>query len=261
MLTIVRKEREKQEQEARIRGGKHQYGRNYCLSPEDEILLCLMYMRSYTSFLSLGTIFGRGETSVWRIQRKIEILLVTTHRFVLPKRKEITQQELEELLIDATESQIERPQRKQQQYYSWKKKRHTIKTQVIRNRTWEIMRVEGVNGRVHDKKLSDRSRKKYPIHKNTKKRVDSWYQWIQNEESNVILPKKWSKKHPLTQEEKKENREKSKLRIFVEHTMARIKAFKITSYPYRNRRKRFSLRMNLIYWILNYELNQKKVTA
>ncbi len=40
----------------------------------------------------------------------------------------------------------------------------------------------------------------------------------------------------------------------VEHIIREIKIFKILSYPYRNRRKRFGLRVNLIAAIYNFEL-------
>ena len=43
-------------------------------------------------------------------------------------------------------------------------------------------------------------------------------------------------------------------RIVIENINARIKAFKIMSERYRNRRKRHLLRMNLICGLLNQEL-------
>jgi hypothetical protein len=40
----------------------------------------------------------------------------------------------------------------------------------------------------------------------------------------------------------------------VEHVIRRLKIFRIFSSRYRNRRKRFGLRLNLIAGLLNYEL-------
>ncbi|MCE7935044.1 MAG: IS5/IS1182 family transposase, partial [Chlorobi bacterium CHB2] len=54
--------------------------------------------------------------------------------------------------------------------------------------------------------------------------------------------------------EKGENREHSRKRIVIEHVFARLKVFKILSERYRNRRKRFELRFNLIAAIHNFEL-------
>ena len=44
------------------------------------------------------------------------------------------------------------------------------------------------------------------------------------------------------------------LRITNEHVIGKIKRFKIVADRYRNRRKRFGLRFNLILRICNYEL-------
>jgi hypothetical protein len=70
---------------------------------------------------------------------------------------------------------------------------------------------------------------------------------------NAQIPKKRTKLKPLTKEDKKENHKLSSKRIIVEQINAKIKVFKITKYPYRNRRKRFGLRMNLICAIINLD--------
>ncbi|WP_250123301.1 hypothetical protein [Chroococcidiopsis sp. CCMEE 29] len=46
----------------------------------------------------------------------------------------------------------------------------------------------------------------------------------------------------------------AKLRVRVEHVIRRFKIFRIFAGRYRNRRKRFGLRLNLIAGLLNYEL-------
>lgn len=70
---------------------------------------------------------------------------------------------------------------------------------------------------------------------------------------NSEIPKKKTKKNPLTKDDKKENRKLASKRIIIEQINAKIKVFKITKYPYRNRRKRFGLRMNLICAIVNLD--------
>jgi len=70
---------------------------------------------------------------------------------------------------------------------------------------------------------------------------------------NAKIPKKKTKLNPLSKEEKKENHKLSSKRIIIEQINAKIKVFKITKYPYRNRRKRFGLRMNLICAIINLD--------
>jgi len=67
-----------------------------------------------------------------------------------------------------------------------------------------------------------------------------------NLHSNSSLPKKRSKKHPLTKQDRRENREISRQRILVEHDIRFVKRFRILSERYRNRRNRFALRFSLI---------------
>ncbi len=84
--------------------------------------------------------------------------------------------------------------------------------------------------------------------------VDSGYTGIKKIHSNIEIPKKRTKKKKLTREEKRQNREISSQRVTNEHVIGFLKRFKILSERYRNRRKRFGLRFNLIAGICNYEL-------
>ncbi len=65
---------------------------------------------------------------------------------------------------------------------------------------------------------------------------------------------KKTKKNPLTKEDKKNNRELSSERVLNENVIGMVKRFKIIADRYRNRRKRFGLRFNLIAGIYNFEL-------
>ena len=73
---------------------------------------------------------------------------------------------------------------------------------------------------------------------------------------NSALPKKKSKKNPLTKEDKKNNKRLSSERVINENVIGSLKRFKIIADKYRNRRKRFGLRFNLIAGIHNLELGQ-----
>ncbi|KGI23456.1 Mobile element protein [Streptococcus pneumoniae] len=63
-----------------------------------------------------------------------------------------------------------------------------------------------------------------------------------------------SKFKPLTVEDKTYNHALSKERSKVENIFAKVETFKMFSTTYRNHRKRFGLRMNLIAGIINHEL-------
>ena len=84
--------------------------------------------------------------------------------------------------------------------------------------------------------------------------TDFGYVGILKFQSNTLLPKKKSKKKPLTKEDKKKNREISSIRALNENVIGFIKRFKIIADRYRNRRKRFGLRFNLISGICNKDL-------
>lgn len=65
------------------------------------------------------------------------------------------------------------------------------------------------------------------------------------------MPVKKSKLHPLTKEQKASSRRLSHEGILFENVIRRLKIFRIMSERYRNRRKRFALRFNLIAAIHN----------
>ena len=68
-----------------------------------------------------------------------------------------------------------------------------------------------------------------------------------------MIPKKKPKGGVLSVADKLENRCISCERAFVENIIVKFKVFKIVANKYRNRRKRFELRVSLICGILNYE--------
>ena len=54
--------------------------------------------------------------------------------------------------------------------------------------------------------------------------------------------------------DKQSNRALAKLRIRVEHSIRRLQRFRIFAERYRNRRRRFGLRLHRLAGILNYEM-------
>ena len=88
--------------------------------------------------------------------------------------------------------------------------------------------------------------------------ADKGYQGIKNYHNNSKIPHKKPRKSQLNAEQKQENRSLAKLRIKVEHIIRCLKICRILSSRYRNRRKRFGLRVNLIAGIYNYELKIAK---
>lgn len=108
------------------------------------------------------------------------------------------------------------------------------------------------NGKRHDFRLFKESG--VHIHPEIRSLTDTGYQGIHKLHQNSALPKKKTKKNPLTKEDKKNNRELSSERVLNENVIGMIKRFKIVADRYRNRRRRFGLRFNLIAGIYNFEL-------
>lgn len=127
-----------------------------------------------------------------------------------------------------------------------------MKTQLcVDNKTGQILCLAFSNGKTHDFKLFKNSG--VHVKRDTYLEGDTGYTGMENFHRNALVPKKRSKKHPLSKEEKRNNRAISRVRIHVEHTIRFVKRFRILSERYRNRRKRFTLRFSLIAGICNFD--------
>jgi hypothetical protein len=122
---------------------------------------------------------------------------------------------------------------------------------VIDKQSKRVICLQFGNGKKHDFRLFKES--KTYVAKQTHIITDSGYTGIDKIHENSIFPKKRSKKTPLTKEERKANKKIAALRVLNEHIIGRIKVFRVLSSKYRNRRKRFGLRFNLIAGIYNKE--------
>ncbi len=123
---------------------------------------------------------------------------------------------------------------------------------IINRRTREVICTGQRRGSVHDFKLFKQTN--CQIAGRTCLLGDSGYQGLQEEHENSQTPVKKPKGGELTAEQKRANRELSRRRIVVENVIRYLKIFRIVSERYRNRRRRFGLRFNLIAGIYNFEL-------
>jgi hypothetical protein len=83
------------------------------LSVADMLLLALEYLREYRTYFHVGTNYGVSESQAQRIHRWVEEALIQDERFHLPGRKKLLESdcEFEVILVDASESPIERPKK------------------------------------------------------------------------------------------------------------------------------------------------------
>jgi len=222
-------------------------GRNFALSLEDMILMLLLYYRSYTTQLLVGFWFGIDDSRVCRLIQKLEPLLAKV--MAIPREKFLSQEEVESCLVDATEQPIERPKKGQKPYYSGKKKRHTIKTEIrttLRGRLTHVSKSHP--GSVHDFNLH---KEEPPLHPKSRTFVDSGYQGLDKRHKETELPYKATKTKPLDKEEKEYNKALSRIRVTVENILGDIKTFRILSDRYRNKRRRYNIKFKIIAGIVN----------
>jgi len=124
---------------------------------------------------------------------------------------------------------------------------------VVDKRSRKILCTAGSNGKKHDWKLLLESGVRFP--KGVFAMADSGYQGLQNISGSALIPHKNSKHTPITEQQKSYNHNLSSERVVIEHVIGWIKRFRILAEKYRNRRKRFGLRFNLIAAIYNIELH------
>ena len=103
-------------------------------------------------------------------------------------------------------------------------------------------------GRRHDFRMRKEGK---PLPGFSNKYVDSGCQGLQKITSNVTLPFRGRKKHPLTPEQKKHNKSLASFRTKVEHKFRELKIFKILRDVYRNFQKKHNMRFNIIAGIVS----------
>ena len=233
---------------ARVRGRPHK------LSVESQILVALEYWREYRTYFHISTDWAVSESTICRIVHRVETDLMASGLFRIPGKKRLAQGfgQYEMVVMDVTETPIERPKRKQKKFYSGKKKFHTLKCQVIIDKaTLDIICLHFSHGRTHDFQLFKAS----GVHFNpeTKSLEDSGYQGIARYHTNSFIPQKKPKDGELSESDREYNRALGSERICIEHVNRRLKIFKILALRYRNRRRRYGLRFNLIAALYNHE--------
>ncbi len=118
--------------------------------------------------------------------------------------------------------------------------------------TGQILRTAFGTGRTHDFRLFKQHR--IPMLPEQLCLADKGYQGLAKLHPHSCIPTKKSKKAKLSVQERQYNQMLASLRIVAEHTNRRLKVWRILAERYRNRRRRFGLRFNLIAAIVNIEL-------
>ncbi len=224
-------------------------GRRYEHDARNRLLMALIWLRIYPTYEVLGFIFDLDKSNICRNLKGVLVVLREQlgDEIEWPdkaRRKQKMDQFMQEFpdvaaIVDATEQPTQRPQDpvEQKSYYSGKKKRHTLKTQVVVGPDGEIMdHSETVPGAKHDKTLYDDSQVGEHLDDDEAMMGDKGYQGIQNDQL-AVLPDKKPKRGELTDDQKARNRRISHYRIVVENTICQLKTFRVLAHVYRHARE------------------------
>lgn len=243
-------------------------GRPFKLDLKNRVVMLLVYYRLYITFTLAGFLFDLDQSNVCRDIQKIEKLMracvpIPQKIYGITKRLKTTE-EVEKYFpgflsfVDCTEQRIPRPvdKEKRKMYYSGKKKRHTIKTQIMVNHHGLIMhKLDHKKGSRHD---YDIYKKNHPM---TPKQVvnvfDLGYLGVEKdfpEQLSSIPKRKKRNLLQLSQEQKEYNKNHSKKRITIEHTICRLKKYRILADAFRNKLRRYGKISDIVSGLINYRI-------
>jgi len=243
-------------------------GRPYKLHLKERTVMLLMYYRLYITYSLLEYLFDLDQSNVYRdivlIEPVLKICIPIPEKMTKRTRRIGTIEELVELypemkaFIDATEQEIPRPKnkRRRKNYYSGKKKKHTVKTQIMVNKKGLILhKTKHRKGKQHDYDVFKKNGPP-PIPPKVELGVDLGYLGIKKDypELSVNIPVKTSKKKELTPTEKRYNKKQRRARVIVEHTISRMKKFQIMGQEFRNRLKRYDLMTSIVCGLVNFTI-------
>lgn len=251
-------------------------GRKPVLEIEEQVVVLLMYYRLYVTQILLGYLFALDDSNVSRLITKLRPILLEV--LPLPARerglfskdepsdKRIAKldellakhPEIKELIIDATEQEIQKPKDKQKRKdnYSGKQKRHTLKTQVAASKCGLVFhKTDALPGKVNDLTVLRGTGLIPEIPDGIELIVDKGYDGAQNDfsDTDFYQPYKARRNKPLDLIQKWLNQIQTKHRIAVEHVLGQLKKFKILAGIYRGSHDTYDDTFSIITGIHNYK--------
>lgn len=216
-------------------------------SIEEKLFYILLYMKVYPTFdvASQWVGFHRSNACEWVIVLLPILEQTLGRKLVLPQRKISSPEEflklfpeVKDVFGDATERRINRPRniKHQRKTYSGKKKINGRKNVILTDSKKRILVLtQTKSARRHDKRLADKQNLFQSLPESVAAWVDTGFQGVQKQHLNTLIPKKNTKKNPLTESDKLENRLISSFRVLVEHAIGGIKRYNSLKHPYRNK--------------------------
>ncbi len=216
-------------------------GRPRAVQPYQKLLMCVLYLRHNTSHEVVGRMFSFSADSSENAFAEVLPLL----RDLFPNQKweaerrygraepKWSPSKVERVIIDSFETPIRRPSNneRQKRYYSGKKKRHTLKTQVATDQKGGLLCVGNTHrGPQADIKVYEEDELSSVI-KEIPRLGDKAY--CDRKHPEIVTPHKKPKGKELSAEQRAENKMVSSARVYVEHGIRRVKGFRIVRDEYR----------------------------
>jgi len=215
-------------------------------SDADRLLFILFYFKVYPLQAVQAFFFGMSQAQacewIHRLTPVLNQALGFEHQLPARKAADVAQVLRAcsglEFIIDGTERPIQRPKAKQRQreFYSGKKKRHTVKNVTIGDRrTRKIKALSRTRpGKTSDKRTADEADYHFPARSKLWK--DTGFQGYEPPKVRTYQPKKKPPNGELTAAEKASNQAISRKRVRIEHSIGGAKVFHIARDVFRNRR-------------------------
>ena len=247
-------------------------GDDFDLEPGDQFLLTVFWLRHYPTQEVLGYLFGVSDSTAKRaIDRCLPLLEAAgqdTMRMPDPgrgRRKGLSTLLKDTpdvaVIIDTFEQPVQRPKRRQKRFYSGKKKRHTLKSQVaVDEETGAIVDVaDSVPGPTADIKVLKKSQLLKRLPKGVGGLGDLAYVGIADlhPEGLGATGRRKPRGQPRSLADRRYNKAFSRRRIVVEHGIGRLRRYQALTHTDRHFRQGHTARVRAVAGLVNQMLQQK----
>lgn len=216
---------------------------------EAHLFCLLLYFRTYITQDFLSVLLRIDTATVCRSIKRTERLLLSVLK--LKKKRKLKREEAERVLLDCTEQPIQRPSKGQKEYFSGKKKQHTVKTEVRATSKGKITDIsKPAAGSKHDFAIY---KEQLPLPADAIVITDMAYPALIKLHRHVLIPRKKPRGGKLSEEDIAYNRWVNSQRVLIEHIIRQLKIFRILQHRYRNPRDTYAIKTTLIAGLVNFK--------
>ena len=250
-------------------------GRSFELSPMNQILLTVVWLRRYPTHEVLGYLFGMSDSTPSRYIKRVLPLLEASGRDGMrmprtgrrgqPLDKLLAETPELGVLIDSFEQRVQRPQQRAEadSYYSGKKKQHTLKNQVtVDEYSGEIVDIaESVRGPTHDMTLLRHSDLLNRLPPGVGALGDLAYTGIDKLHPQGLgaAPRKKPRGQERPPEDVAFNTAFARRRIVAENTIGRLRTYQSLTQMDRQHRQGHTSRVRAVAGLVNLQIRSRFV--